>query len=73
MQALPRSLALLCLAASMLLVGSYVALTKPLALVFPVMLLAWLRFGSGGGVIGVASRVLLAGDLSLHRLHGGWI
>lgn len=51
MQALPRSLALLCLAASMLLVGSYVALTKPLALVFPVMLLAWLRFGIGGGAM----------------------
>ncbi len=51
MQALPRSLALLCLAASMLLVGSYVALTKPLALVFPVMPLAWLRFGIGGGAM----------------------
>ena len=36
-----------CLALSMSLVGSYVALTKPLALVFPVMLLAWLRFGIG--------------------------
>ncbi|EGF30671.1 transmembrane like protein [Oxalobacteraceae bacterium IMCC9480] len=32
----------------MALVGSYVALTKPLALVFPVFLLAWLRFGIGG-------------------------
>ncbi|MEB0136547.1 DMT family transporter [Actimicrobium sp. CCC2.4] len=37
-----------CLALSMALVGSYVALTKPLALVFPVFLLAWLRFGIGG-------------------------
>ncbi len=37
-----------CLALSMSLVGSYVALTKPLALVFPVFLLAWLRFGIGG-------------------------
>lgn len=27
--------------------GSYVALSKPLAAVFPVMLLAWLRFGIG--------------------------
>ncbi len=36
-----------CLALSMSLVGSYVALTKPLALVFPVFLLAWLRFGIG--------------------------
>ncbi len=32
----------------MSLVGSYVALSKPLALVFPVLLLAWLRFGIGG-------------------------
>ena len=31
----------------MSLVGSYVALSKPLAAVFPVMLLAWLRFGIG--------------------------
>jgi len=33
------------LALSMSLVGSYVALSKPLAAVFPVFLLAWLRFG----------------------------
>lgn len=33
------------LALSMALVGSYVALSKILVLVFPVMLLAWLRFG----------------------------
>ena len=32
----------------MSLVGSYVALSKPLAAVFPVLLLAWLRFGIGG-------------------------
>lgn len=36
------------LGASMSLVGSYVALSKPLVLVFPVFLLAWLRFGIGG-------------------------
>jgi drug/metabolite transporter (DMT)-like permease len=36
-----------CLAASMALVGSYVALSKPLVAVFPVFLLAWLRFGIG--------------------------
>jgi len=36
-----------CLALSMSLVGSYVALSKPLVAVFPVMLLAWLRFGIG--------------------------
>lgn len=37
-----------CLGLSMSLVGSYVALSKPLVLVFPVFLLAWLRFGIGG-------------------------
>ena len=42
-----RPIAYLCLALSMSLVGSYVALSKPLALVFPVFLLAWLRFGIG--------------------------
>lgn len=31
----------------MALVGSYVALSKPLVLAFPVLLLAWLRFGIG--------------------------
>jgi drug/metabolite transporter (DMT)-like permease len=31
----------------MSLVGSYVALSKPLALAFPIFLLAWLRFGIG--------------------------
>ena len=46
--ALPRPLAYACLALSMSLVGSYVALSKPLAAVFPVLLLAWLRFGIGG-------------------------
>jgi drug/metabolite transporter (DMT)-like permease len=34
-----------CLAASMALVGSYVGLSKLLVVVFPVFLLAWLRFG----------------------------
>jgi drug/metabolite transporter (DMT)-like permease len=34
-----------CLALSTTLVGSYVALSKPLVAVFPVLLLAWLRFG----------------------------
>ena len=42
-----RLIAYLCLGLSMSLVGSYVALSKPLAAVFPVMLLAWLRFGIG--------------------------
>jgi drug/metabolite transporter (DMT)-like permease len=35
----------LLLFAGMALVGSYVALSKPLTAVFPVFLLAWLRFG----------------------------
>ncbi len=42
-----RLLAYGCLALSMSLVGSYVALSKPLVAAFPVMLLAWLRFGIG--------------------------
>ena len=37
-----------CLALSMALVGSYVALSKPLVAALPVFLLAWLRFGIGG-------------------------
>ena len=40
-----------CLAASMSLVGSYVALSKPLAAALPVFLLAWLRFGIGGAAM----------------------
>jgi drug/metabolite transporter (DMT)-like permease len=38
-------LSVLSLAASMALVGSYVGLSKLLVAVFPVFLLAWLRFG----------------------------
>lgn len=45
---LSRPTAYLCLALSMSLVGSYVALSKPLAAVLPVFLLAWMRFGIGG-------------------------
>jgi drug/metabolite transporter (DMT)-like permease len=36
------------LALSMSLVGSYVALSKPLVAALPIFLLAWLRFGIGG-------------------------
>ena len=43
-----RLTAFASLALSMSLVGSYVALSKPLAVVLPVFLLAWLRFGIGG-------------------------
>ncbi len=42
-----RPLAYVLLALSMSLVGSYVALSKPLVAALPVMLLAWLRFGIG--------------------------
>lgn len=42
-----RLTAYFLLALSMSLVGSYVALSKPLAAAFPVFLLAWLRFGIG--------------------------
>ncbi len=41
-------LAYFYLALSMALVGSYVALSKPLVAIFSVFLLAWLRFGIGG-------------------------
>jgi drug/metabolite transporter (DMT)-like permease len=43
-----RTAAIACLILGMSLVGSYVALSKPLTLVLPVFLLAWLRFGMGG-------------------------
>jgi drug/metabolite transporter (DMT)-like permease len=41
----PPLLAYASLAAAMALVGSYVGLSKLLVAVFPVFLLAWLRFG----------------------------
>ena len=44
-QGAPPTWAYLSLAASMALVGSYVGLSKLLVAVFPVLLLAWLRFG----------------------------
>jgi drug/metabolite transporter (DMT)-like permease len=43
-----RMAAFACLALSMALVGSYVALSKPLVAALPVFLLAWMRFGIGG-------------------------
>ena len=43
-----RWLAYCFLALSMSLVGSYVALSKPLVAALGVFLLAWLRFGIGG-------------------------
>lgn len=47
----PRLLAYACLALSMSLVGSYVALSKPLVAAIPVLLLAWLRFGIGAAAM----------------------
>jgi drug/metabolite transporter (DMT)-like permease len=41
-------LAYFFLALSMALVGSYVALSKPLVAALPIFLLAWMRFGIGG-------------------------
>ena len=46
-----RPAAFVCLALSMSLVGSYVALSKPLVAAIPVLLLAWLRFGIGGAAM----------------------
>lgn len=46
-----RPVAYLCLALSMSLVGSYVALSKPIVAAIPVFLLAWLRFGIGGAAM----------------------
>lgn len=47
----PRWLAYCALGLSMALVGSYVALSKPLVAALSVFLLAWLRFGIGGVVM----------------------
>lgn len=46
-----RLLAYACLALSMALVGSYVALSKTLVAAMPVLLLAWLRFGIGAAAM----------------------
>jgi drug/metabolite transporter (DMT)-like permease len=46
-----RLVACACLALSMVLVGSYVALSKPLVAALPVFLLAWMRFGIGGAAM----------------------
>ncbi|CAN7213191.1 DMT family transporter [Polaromonas sp. LjRoot131] len=46
-----RIVAYACLGLSMSLVGSYVALSKPLVATLPVFLLAWLRFGIGGAAM----------------------
>ena len=46
-----RLLAYACLALSMSLVGSYVALSKTLVAAIPVLLLTWLRFGIGAAAM----------------------
>jgi drug/metabolite transporter (DMT)-like permease len=62
----PTAWAYASLAASMALVGSYVGLSKLLVAVFPVLLLAWLRFGIAAVVMvhWVGRR---SGDLPLSR------
>jgi len=57
----------LCLGSSMALVGSYVGLSKVLVLVFPVFLLAWLRFGIAAvAMAGWVKRPPTEGPLSRH-------
>lgn len=61
-------LSYLCLAASMGLVGIYVGLSKPLVLVFPVILLAWLRYSIGGiAMLGWFKRAPNEAPLSLRH------
>ena len=60
-------LAYLSLAASMALVGSYVGLSKVLVLVFPIFLLAWLRFGIAAvAMVGWVRRDVAEQPLSKH-------
>ena len=64
-------LAYACLAASMALVGSYVGFSRSLVLVFPVLLLAWLRFAIAAvAMAGWVRREPTAAPLSAreHRL-----
>lgn len=62
----PPTWAYASLAASMALVGSYVGLSKLLLAVFPVLLLAWLRFGIAAVVMAHWVRPA-AGDAPLSR------
>jgi len=60
-------LSFLCLAGSMALVGSYVGLSKILVLVFPIFLLAFLRFGIAAiAMAGWVKRVAGEPRLSAH-------
>ena len=63
----PPLLAYACLAASMLLVGSYVGASRLLVAVLPIFLLAWLRFGIAAlAMLHWVRRAPGAPDLSSH-------
>ena len=64
-------LSYLSLAASMALVGSYVGLSKLLVLIFPVFLLAWLRFGIAA--VAMAGWVKRAPAEALLSRHDRWL
>ena len=64
-------LAYLCLGSSMAVVGSYVALSKVLVVVFPVLLLAWLRFGIAA--IAMAPWVQRGPDEPPLNAHDRWL
>lgn len=63
--------AYLSLAASMALVGSYVGLSKVLVLVFPIFLLAWLRFGIAA--VAMAGWVKRSADEPTLSRHDRWL
>ena len=65
-------LAYASLASSMALVGSYVGLSKLLVAIFPVFLLAWLRFGVAAvAMLGWLRRE--PGEAPLSRADRGWL
>src|SRR5512139_4176141 len=68
----PRYAAYLLLTASMTLVGSYVALSKPLVAVLPVFALAFLRF-TIGAVAMVPWTARAAGEAPLTGLEHRWL
>jgi drug/metabolite transporter (DMT)-like permease len=75
MMSVPRAtgtpwLSYLCLAASMAIVGSYVGLSKVLVAVFPVFLLAWLRFAISVVAMGGWLRVPSSEAPLSRREHG---
>lgn len=68
----PRLTAYLLLTASMTLVGSYVALSKPLVAVLPVFALAFLRFGIGAVAMAPWTR-RARGEAPLTRSEHRWL